>query len=64
MPDASENRRDEGAAAFKAGRERTSNPHDADSEAWMSWMDGYDQAQGRAETGRDGDQEGGKPYKE
>ncbi|GGE17278.1 hypothetical protein GCM10011390_40470 [Aureimonas endophytica] len=41
----------EGAAAFARGEARTANPHDADSEDWLCWRDGFEQARAFAERG-------------
>lgn len=39
----------EGKIAFSAGKRRSENPYPVDSDTWVDWADGYDQARCRAE---------------
>lgn len=43
----------EGQTAHDKGEHRRSNPYDVNSNEWMDWMDGYDQAATKAELNRD-----------
>ncbi|ALN75716.1 hypothetical protein [Aureimonas sp. AU20] len=42
----------EGQAAHDEGKDRRGNPYDVNSNEWMDWMDGFDQAATEAELKR------------
>lgn len=44
----------EGSNAFGRGEPRTANPYNADSEDWMCWRDGWEQAKAVADHVADG----------